>query len=106
MSKYETLLSSLRDRGEGSMKCFGNSMLPIIESGSTCHFEVRDSYLVGDVVFCRVKGRVIDAHKITALGDRGYMISNNRGYDNGWTKTVYGKVVRVTSPSGATKDLK
>ena len=26
---------------------------------------------------------------------RGYLIANNKGFENGWTKTIYGKVVRA-----------
>ncbi len=78
------------------MKVFGSSMTPIIKSGSLLVFQKSDSYEVGDVVFCKVKGRTIDAHKITQKSEqRGYLISNNHGYDNGWTKTIYGKVTAI-----------
>lgn len=84
------------------MKVHGNSMLPLIKSGSTLTFEPCDDYEVGDIVFCKVRGRFIDAHKITKKdlmgGTYRYMISNNQGYDNGWTKQVYGKVVKVIEP--------
>ena len=57
------------------MKAFGNSMLPIIKSGSTLTFEKREFYEIGDIVFCKVKGRFIDAHKITKEDpNKGYMI--------------------------------
>ena len=59
-------------------------------------FEKSDKYEVGDVVFCKVRGRYIDAHKITAINPkRGYKISNNHGHDNGWAKQIYGKVVKI-----------
>lgn len=75
----------------------GNSMLPIIESGAlltAVPVKVEDLN-IGDVCFCRVKGRLM-THLVTAKNDkRGVQISNNHGYVNGWTKTVFGKVVKI-----------
>ena len=35
-------------------------------------------------------------HLITAKNkERGYLISNNHGHDNGWTHRIFGKVVRI-----------
>jgi SOS-response transcriptional repressor LexA len=94
MTKYERALKDLEKTGIAQMKVFGSSMLPIIKSGSMLTFNKQDTYEKGDIVFCKVKGRYIDAHKITKVSKtKGYMISNNHGHDNGWTKTVYGKVV-------------
>jgi SOS-response transcriptional repressor LexA len=77
------------------MKCFGNSMLPILKSGSTLTFEKKNNYTIGDIVFCKVRGRFIDAHKITKMDEsKGFMIANNHGFENGWTKTIYGKAVK------------
>lgn len=93
MNKYVRLKEELETLGTGKMKVFGQSMLPIIHSGSVLTFERRDSYEVGDVVFSKVKGRYIDAHKITKKDpNRGYLISNNHGFDNGWTRAIFGKV--------------
>lgn len=78
------------------MKCFGNSMLPILRSGSLLTFERKDHYEVGDIVFCKVKGRYIDAHKIVKTHpEKGWLIANNHGYENGWTRTIYGKAVQA-----------
>lgn len=94
MNKYHRLKQELDDTGKGSMKVFGNSMTPIIKSGSTLTFEKRESYEIGDITFCKVKGRFIDAHKITKKDpNKGYMIANNHGFENGWTKTIFGKAV-------------
>ena len=94
MNKYICLKNSLDETGKGSMTCFGSSMLPILKSGSTVHFERRESYEVGDAVFCKVKGRWIDCHLITKIGSDGkYMIANNHGWENGWTRTIFGKAV-------------
>lgn len=93
MNKYERLMENLSIKGYGKMKCFGNSMLPILDNPSLNTFIKQDEYEIGDIVFCKVKGRFIDSHLITQIGERGYMISNNHGYQNGWTKTIYGKVI-------------
>lgn len=96
MTKYERLKIELAKNSVGSMKAFGSSMLPIIESGSILTFEKKDEYEVGDIVFCKVKGRYIDAHKITKKDNKkGYMIANNKGRENGWTKTIYGYVTEI-----------
>lgn len=84
MSKYARLQNELLTIGRGKMKCFGNSMIPILKSGVTLDFVKNDDYHIGDIVFCKVKGRFTDAHKITRKdGSRGWMISNNHGFDNG-----------------------
>lgn len=97
-NKYERLKNDLELSGKGSMKCFGNSMLPKLPNASTCFYEVRDEYFIGDIVFCKVNGNWIDSHLITKKSVEKdkikYLISNNHGHDNGWTFTVYGKVVK------------
>lgn len=98
MNKYERLIKDLETNGWGTMKVFGNSMTPLLKSGSTLAYAQFDKYEKGDIVFCKVKGRYIDAHLITAVDAEGrYLISNNHGHDNGWTKQIYGKVVGVLS---------
>lgn len=109
-SKYTRLKHDLETTGMGSMKCFGNSMLPILPNASTCYYEVRDSYNKGDIVFCKVKGRWIDSHLITGVkiekGIKVYKISNNHGHDNGWTSTIYGKVIKSIDNIGRIKEFK
>jgi SOS-response transcriptional repressor LexA len=96
MSKYEHCKAELAKGNEAKMTVFGQSMMPIIKSGSTLTFKQFDEYEIGDIVFCRVKGRMIDAHKITKKDtNKGYMIANNKGWENGWTKTIYGKVIAI-----------
>lgn len=103
MNKYEKLKQDLENTGTGKAKAFGNSMLPILQSGSLLTFEKRDAYEIGDIVFCKVNGRYIDAHKVVAKqGQRGYQIANNSGHINGWTRLVYGKVVKAEHNSGIT----
>jgi phage repressor protein C with HTH and peptisase S24 domain len=92
MSKYLIAKEQLERTGETIMTVFGNSMMPILKSGSTIRFVKCKEYEVGDIVFCKVLGRYIDAHKIIKKNSqRGYLIANNHGHENGWTKTIYGK---------------
>lgn len=75
----------------------GNSMTPLIKSGqkhklTPCKLTDVE---IGDIVYCRVKGRYY-THLVTAKNkDRGVLISNNHGHNNGWTKHVFGKVTEV-----------
>jgi SOS-response transcriptional repressor LexA len=94
MNKFEQLKQALEGQGNGKMKAFGNSMLPILKSGSLLSFEKADEYEIGAIVFCKVKGRYIDAHKIIKTdSNKGFLIANNHGYENGWTRIIYGRVV-------------
>jgi phage repressor protein C with HTH and peptisase S24 domain len=99
MNKYQRLLKNLEENKKGTMKVFGNSMLPKIKSGAKLTFEPCDEYEEGDIVFCKIKGRYIDAHLITKKSNDGrFMISNNHGWDNGWTRQIYGKVTKIENP--------
>jgi phage repressor protein C with HTH and peptisase S24 domain len=60
MNKYDRLKKELEEIGTGSMKAFGTSMMPIIKSGSLLTFVKKETYEIGDIVFCKVKGRYID----------------------------------------------
>lgn len=94
MNKYERLKNELAATGTGKLKAFGSSMLPILKSGSALTFVQATQYDIGDIVFCKVKGRYIDAHKIVKVdAGKGFLIANNHGFENGWTRTIYGKVV-------------
>lgn len=94
MNKYLRLKEELETSGTGKMKCFGNSMLPILKSGSLLTFSKQQEYSIGDIVFCKVKGRFIDAHKITKTHPgKGYLIANNHGFENGWTRVIFGKAI-------------
>jgi phage repressor protein C with HTH and peptisase S24 domain len=94
------LKKSLTETGVGTMKCFGSSMLPILPNPSTCDYERSVEYKIGDIVFCKVNGRYIDAHKITKKDGERYLISNNHGHDNGWTRIIYGRVIQAKDKHG------
>lgn len=94
--KYTRATDSLEKNGTCTMKVFGNSMMPLIKTASVLVFIKEANYEVGDVVLTRVKSRWIDAHKITRIDAEGrYLIANNKGFENGWTKKVFGRVISV-----------
>lgn len=98
--RYERAMANLAAGQDHTMRVFGNSMTPIIKSKSKLTFRATNDYQIGDVVFCKVKGRHIDAHKITKIDAQGrFMISNNKGHENGWTTTIYGRVIAVNQES-------
>ncbi len=77
----------------------GNSMEPIIKSGQLCTCEPVDINTVlevGNVVLCKVNGRQY-LHKISAIRDNQYQISNNKNFVNGWTQrtNVFGILTKV-----------
>ena len=99
--KYDRVMKELEEKGTSQMKVFGNSIRPIIYSGALLTFQKCDKYEVGDICFCKVHGRIIDAHKITKVNEqKGYLISNNHGFDNGWTRNIFGKVIYIEQPKG------
>lgn len=50
---------------------------------------------VGDIVYCKIKGYLY-THLVKAIDmKKGCLICNNKGRINGWTKSVYGKVVEI-----------
>jgi hypothetical protein len=82
-----------------SFREFGGSMTPKIQSGEkitvapvTPETEIKK----GDVVCCRVKGRLM-THLVTAVSNGRYQISNNHNHVNGWAgrNSIYGKVIKV-----------
>ena len=75
----------------------GNSMLPILKSRQPVRLKpiTWQECEVGDIVLCKVSGYVY-THLVKGKNEkRGLQIGNNHGHINGWTKTVYGKVVEI-----------
>lgn len=75
----------------------GNSMKGKIESGSLCVVEpaIAADVAPGEIVLCRVKGTEC-LHLVKAVGPDGrVLIGNNIGRTNGWTRAVFGRLVRV-----------
>ena len=75
----------------------GNSMTPLIKSREpvTLKFVTWEDCDVGDIVYCKVKGRFY-THLVKALDpEKGAQIGNNKGNINGWAKKIFGKVIEV-----------
>lgn len=75
----------------------GNSMVPLIKHRQPVRLQpVKwDDVEAGDIVFCKVKGKLY-THLVVAKNEKkGCQIGNNKGHINGWTKAVYGKVIEV-----------
>jgi len=91
--KVEKLLS-----GETiTSKEAGNSMLPILKSRQAVILEPTDwtKVKIGDIVFCRVHSHYY-THLVKATDQkRGCLIGNNHGGINGWSKSIYGKVIKI-----------
>ena len=76
----------------------GNSMVPLLYNGEKHVLTpVRlEDVKVGDIVYCKVKG-CFYTHLVKGITKkRGLLIGNNHGGINGWTKQVFGRVVRPT----------
>ena len=73
-------------------------MVPLIKSGQKHILEPVKKWedcKVGEIVYCKVHGRMF-THLVKAKNDvQGLQIGNNHGYINGWTKQVYGRVKEV-----------
>lgn len=77
----------------------GSSMVPLIYSNQKHELTPinLESVNVGDIVYCKVRGRFY-THLVKAKdNNKGILIGNNKGKINGWTKNVYGKVTKVFS---------
>lgn len=95
-SRYHQAMDALAAGHDHTMQVFGNSMTPLIYTKSKLTFRATNDYQVGDVVMCKVNGRMIDAHKITKIDSSGrFMIANNHGHENGWASRVFGRVIAV-----------
>jgi hypothetical protein len=76
----------------------GHSMAPRIHDGELVEVEPISLGAVfpGDIVLCRVRGLVL-LHAVASIGDDGTLvIANAKGRVSGSTRTVYGRVVRVS----------
>ena len=70
-------------------------MSPKIKSGQKVTISPGVSDItVGDAVFCKVHGNFY-VHLVKAIQGERFLIGNNRGGINGWTKQVFGKVTKV-----------
>jgi len=95
-SRFDRALRELEEDGVTKLRGIGNSMTPKISNGALLTIERSDDYEVGDAVLCKVRGCWYEAHLVLAKSEkRGFKIGNNHGHVNGWTKKVFGKVVKI-----------
>ncbi len=92
---WPTLIAQLQAGRIVTFTARGHSMAPRIADGA--RVTVAPSALAavqpGDVVLACVRG-VLCLHAAKALSPDGRVqIANQRGHVNGWTRTVYGRVV-------------
>jgi phage repressor protein C with HTH and peptisase S24 domain len=95
--RYEDMINELQAGRTVAHKPHGNSMTPIITSGQRIEISPCEpsDIQTGDVVLAKVKGRCM-IHKVTRISmDGRFMISNNHGHDNGWSRQIYGKVTKI-----------
>lgn len=79
-----------------SFRPTGNSMVPRITSGALVTLEPVTSpeqVSVDDIVLCRVSRTFL--HRVAAQNANRFRIENMRGFVNGWTSTIYGRVTAV-----------
>jgi hypothetical protein len=84
----------------------GNSMTPIIKSRQPVKIKpcMWTDVKIGDIVFCKVRGRFY-THLVIGKNDiRGCLIGNNHGKTNGWTKNIYGVVTKILFDSNNFKE--
>ena len=75
----------------------GQSMTPLIKSGQEHELSpVKvEQIVVGDIVYCKVRKNYY-THIVKSIDpNRGFLIGNNHGLINGWTKKIYGKVTKI-----------
>lgn len=90
------IIERLKNGETVTFRSGGNSMRPKINDGATVTVEPVDIKDVkkGDIVLCRVKGNHY-LHLVKAVDNGRLLIGNNHGRINGWTRTVYGRFVRI-----------
>lgn len=93
----KNIIDALSSGRSITMRPSGHSMTPRINHRDLIRIDPlkpEDEIKKGDVVACKVNGRFM-LHLVTAIKGGQYQISNNHGHVNGWTKTIYGKVIRL-----------
>lgn len=97
MSKNKQIAERLTEGETVQTRLGGNSMTPIIKSKQLVTIEpcVIEDLKKGDVTFCKVRGNYY-LHLVRQVGDDGrVLIGNNHGYNNGWTRVVFGRLTKV-----------
>ncbi len=92
-------IEALGKDGMTVIKPSGNSMKGKVDSGSKVTIEQieLDKIEIGDIVLCKVKGKTY-LHLVKAIDKGRFLIGNNRGGVNGWTKAIYGIATNIEAP--------
>lgn len=98
MSWANSYILSLKEGKTITFRPKGNSMSGKIESGDLVTVQPikLEEIKIGDIVLCKVKGKQY-LHLVKAISNNSCLIGNNKGKVNGWTKQIYGKVIKVES---------
>lgn len=98
MGWADNAIKKLEAGEEVIIKPTGNSMKPKIKSGASVTISPveLDNIKTGDIVLCKVKGRQY-LHLVKSIDNGRFLIGNNRGYINGWTRTIYGLVTHINN---------
>lgn len=96
MSWASRAIEALGRGEEVEIRPRGNSMKGKVNDGDlvTLRPWPLENLEVGDIVLARVGGNDY-LHLIKAKDAGRFLIGNNRGGTNGWTKAIYGKVIKV-----------
>lgn len=96
MGWADRAIKELQEGNSTTIKPRGNSMQGKIESGAAVTVEPikLDEIQVDDIVLCKVKGNQY-LHLVKAIDNGRFLIGNNKGRINGWTRSIYGKVTKV-----------
>ena len=96
MGWADSAIKELQDGKAVVVKPTGNSMKGKVESGARVTLEPveLDKIEIGDIVLCKVKGRQY-LHLVKAIDKGRFLIGNNKGRTNGWTRAVYGIATKI-----------
>lgn len=99
MSWATVHIGKLKQGETVSFRPHGNSMVGKISSGQLCRVEPLGDKppSVGEIVLCSVNGKQY-LHLVKATRTGQYLIGNNRGGTNGWTRLaqIHGRCVSVS----------
>ena len=86
----------------------GNSMEPILHSREPVILVpiqlLKEPIKKGDIVFSKIHGTCY-THKVYGVSEKdGFLIGNNSGYMNGWTREVYAKAFLIPRTEQGTNE--
>jgi hypothetical protein len=101
LSRYTELITKLQAGETVSYVEHGNSMKPKLQNGVTVTVEPckLEDLRVGDITLCKVRGTFY-LHYVKKIGQDGrVLIGNAHGWENGWTRAVFGKLQSYVNPT-------